>query len=190
MTMTINRRNLLWLVPLFLFLSSPLWEPSVASFLKPRGGYNAGQERADEKQAQNFVMDALTLTMSSKGRIEWVIKADRAFTGRQGRLIDMIDVDAVYTGAGRDKIYIASNRGQYNIDQQHLILQDNVRVRKPLEKQELYTNLLHYYDSTKQVVSPGDVKIKGPDFSIQAGHMTYDLLSHAYDFSKGVVCRL
>ncbi|GBE12017.1 lipopolysaccharide-assembly, LptC-related [bacterium BMS3Abin13] len=185
----INRRNLLWLVPLFLFLSSPVWEPPVASFLKPRGGYNAGQERASGKQAQDFVMDALTLTMSSKGRIEWVIKASRAFTGKRGRMIDMIDVDAVYTGAGRDRIYIASKRGQYNIDRQHLILQDNVRVRKPLEKQELYTDLLHYYDRTKQVICPGDVKIKGPDFSIQAGHMKYDLLSHAYDFSKGVVCR-
>ncbi len=188
--MIINRRNLLWLVPLFLFLSSPLWEPSVASFLKPRGGYNAGREIANEKQAQNFVMDAMTLTMSTKGRVEWVIKAARAFTGSRGRMIDMVDVDAVYTGDGRDRIYVSSNRGRYNIDQQHLILQDNVRVRRPLEKQELYTNLLHYYDSTKQVVSPGDVKIKGPNFSIQAGHMNYDLLSHAYDFSKGVVCRL
>ncbi len=187
--MTINRRNMLWLVPLFLFLSSPVWEPPVASFLKPRGGYNAGREKTSEKQAQNFVMDAMTLTMSSKGRVEWVIKAARAFTGSRGRMIDMIDVDAVYTGAGRDKTYISSNRGRYNIDRQHLVLQDNVRVRKPLEKQELYTDLLHYYDRTKKVVSPGDVEIKGPDFSIQAGHMKYDLLSHAYDFSKGVVCR-
>ena len=35
-----NPRNLLWMLPLLLLVSSPLWVPPLSDFLTPRGGYN------------------------------------------------------------------------------------------------------------------------------------------------------
>ena len=184
-----NPRNLLWIIPLFLFLSSPLWKPSVTSFLKPRGGYDASSVGKDRQATQNFSMDSLTLTMTSKGRKTWVVKAESAFTGKTDGEIDMVGVDALYTGGGPDKTLITSKRGRYNISASHLVLMNNVIVRKPAARQVMKTEILNYYDKDKMVVSPVKVDLKGPDFSILAGRMDYDLISHGYDFGGRVRCR-
>lgn len=182
-----NPRNLLWLVPLALFLTSPLWKPGLASFLKPRGGYESTPQISfDEEPAQSFIMDSITITMSSEGRVEWVVNAERAFTGQSDKEIGMIDVDALYTDEEKNETTVTSSQGMYDVDARHLILMDNVIIRKPAAKQEMYTDLLHYYDAEKRVVSPGDVEIKGPEYSIKAGRLNYDLASKAYDFRERV----
>jgi len=182
-----NPRNLLWLVPLALFLTSPLWKPVLASFLKPRGGYEPPTMVSNEKEpSQSFIMDTITITMSNRGRVEWVVNAVRAFTGQSDKEIGMIGVDALYTDKNNDKTNITSSQGMYDVDKRHLILMDNVVIRKPATKQEMFTELLHYYDARKMLVSPGDVKIKGPDYSIEAGRLDYNLASNAYDFSDRV----
>jgi len=184
-----NTRNFLWIIPLGLFVTSPIWKPSVATFLKPRGGYDAGLAAQAGRRQQNFVMDSITITLTSKGKEEWLVKAKRAFTGKTDRELGMIGVDALYQGKN-EPITITSSRGTYFIDQRHLILIDNVIVRKPKAGEELYTDLLHYYDAGKMVVSPVPVEIKGPRFTLQAGRMDYDLSTDGYDFSEGVVVEL
>ncbi len=184
-----NSRNFLWIIPLGLFVTSPIWKPSVAAFLKPRGGYDARLAARAGRLQQNFVMDTITITLTSKGVEEWVVKAERAFTGKSDRELGMIGVDALYKGKN-EPITITSSRGTYYIDQRHLILIDNVVVRKPKAGEVLYTDLLHYYDAGKMVVSPVPVDIKGPQFSLQAGRMDYDLSTDGYDFSEGVTVEL
>lgn len=180
-----NSRNLLWIIPLVLFLTSPLWTPSVAAFLKPRGGYDAGLAAQAMQQQQNFVMDSITITMTSNGQEDWVVNAQRAFTGKTDQELGMIDVDALYKGKN-EPITISSNRGTYFINERHLILIDNVIIRKPKAGEELFSDLLHYYDASKMLISPVAVDIKGKKFSLQAGRMDYDLTTDGYDFSKRV----
>ena len=184
-----NTRNLLWIIPLALFVSSPLWRPSVVAFLSPRGGYDAGLAALSSQQQQNFVMDSITITLTSKGKEEWVVNAKRAFTGKTDRELGMIEVDAQYQGKN-EPITITSNRGTYFIEERHLILIDNVIIRKPKAGEELYTDLLHYYDAGKMVTSPVNVDIKGPKFSLRAGRMDYDLSTDGYDFSERVIVEL
>jgi len=184
-----NLRNLLWMIPLGLFLTSPLWKPSVAAFLTPRGGYDAELAAQASQREQNFVMDAITITLTSNGREEWVVNAKRAFTGKTDKELGMIDVDALYTGKN-ERMTVTSNRGTYFVDERHLILIDNVVIHKPKSGEELYTDLLHYYDATKMAVSPVDVDIKGPKFSLQAGRMDYELSTDGYDFSERVSVEL
>jgi LPS export ABC transporter protein LptC len=185
-----NPRNLLWIIPLGLLASSPLWKGHVAAFLAPRGGYDATVAEAYTRQSQNFIMDNITITLSNNGRVEWRIKAERAFTGKSDREIGMIEVEALYTSKGKDPVTISSNRGTYFMDDRHLILIDNVVLDKPAKHEALYTDLLHYYDATKMVISPVDVDIQGPDFDLQAGRMDYDLSSDAYDFNDRVIVEL
>jgi len=184
-----NSRNLLWIIPLALFVSSPLWKPSVAAFLKPRGGYDPQLAAMAARQQQHFVMDSITLTLTTMGKEEWIINARRAFTGKTDRELGMIDVDALYEGKDQP-ITITSNRGTYYLDERHLILIDNVVIRKPKAGEELYTDLLHYYDATKMLVSPVDVDIKTQTFTLQAGRMDYDLTTDGYEFSNRVSVEL
>jgi hypothetical protein len=59
----ITRRNLLWLIPLLLFVSYPLWRSSAAAFLSPRGGYDASL--ANRKlDAHNFDLGGVHITQS------------------------------------------------------------------------------------------------------------------------------
>jgi len=182
-----NPRNLLWILPLAVSLVSPLWLPAAKSFLRPRGGF--GQETPSTpgvEQKQQFVMDTVTITMSTAGRVEWTINADQAFTIKSDREIGMLKVDAVYEGDEEDKTHITSSRGQYDIDQGHLTLIDDVVIVKPATKQEMYTDLLNYYNTSRTVVCPGKVKLVGPDFTIRAGRLDYDLARHSYDFGGRV----
>ncbi|MDW7772992.1 MAG: LPS export ABC transporter periplasmic protein LptC [Desulfobulbaceae bacterium] len=180
-----NSRNLLWVVPLALFLTSPLWKPALTDFLQPRGEYETSSRDADEP-VQNFIMDVITITLSNKGRVEWVVNAQQAFTGQTDKEIGMIDVDALYTDQNNDNTHITSSEGMYDVDKRHLILIDNVVIRKPAAGQEMFTELLHYYDAVKMAISPGDVEITGPKYTIEAGRLDYNLATNAYDFSKRV----
>ena len=179
-------RNLLWILPLAIILSSPLWQSYVAEFLTPRGGYDAKVAAAYKRQSQNFIMDQVSITLSTNGEVTWRINAERAHTGKTDRDIGMIEVDAHYTAKGKAPIHITSNKGWYQMDNQHLTLLENVIVRKPEQNEALFTDILHYYDATKMLVSPVNVDIQGPKFEVEAGRMDYDLATEAYDFSKRV----
>ena len=186
-----NPRNLLWLIPLIFFVTSPLWIPGVRTFLKPRGGFEPASVVPNPgQQKQQFIMDEITITMSSAGRVEWIINAERAYTIKSDKEIGMIEVDAVYTADEDDKAHITSGRGKYNVDTKHLTLIDNVVIVKPTAQQEMYTDLLHYYNTKKMVVCPGDVELRGPDFTVEAGRLDYDLARHRYDFSGRVKVEL
>ena len=179
-------RNLLWLIPVGILASSPLWKGYVADFLKPRGGYDEVAERAYQEQSQDFVMDDVLLTFSAEGVRTWTIKAEQAQTGETDREIYMTDVDALYHKKGESPLTITSKKGKYHLDDHHLTLIDDVVIVKPLQHEELYSDLLHYYDTTKMLVSPGDVEIKGPKFNLKAGRMDYDVSTGAYDFNDRV----
>lgn len=182
-----NPRNLLWLIPLALLVSSPLWKPALTDFLTPRGGFDSSvvDPLADGPE-ENFIMDSITITMFNWGREEWIVNAKRAFTGNSDREIGMEEVDAVYTGEDQDRTHITSSRGMYTVDERHLILIDDVVIIKPVSMQEMYTDLLHYYNNDKLVVCPGEVELRGPDFTITAGRLDYDMRNDNYDFGGGV----
>lgn len=183
-------RDLLWIVPLALFVTSPLWQPAVADFLRPRGDFDQNKAVSAIQNEQNFLMDAVTLTLSSNGKEEWLIKAERAQTGKNDRVIEMVEVDATYIGKDRPPTHIVSRRGKYLLNDRHLVLIDDVVISRPQSQEVLYTDLLHYYDDTKMAVSPGAVELQGPDFTLKGGRMDYDLSTDGYDFGDHVEVNL
>ncbi len=184
-----NPRNLLWLLPLALLLTSPLWKFPVAAFLKPPGGYDEVAAKVAAEKTRHFVLDSIIISLSSQGRNTWIINADKAFTGKSDRDIGMENIDAVYISKDQEKTYVTSNQGSYKIDKRHMTLTDDVVIRKPAKQQEMYTELLHYYDADKMIVSPVDVMIQGPDFTIFGGRLDYDLVSDAYEIGDRVLCK-
>ena len=186
-----NPRNLLWSIPLAIFLLSPLWQPPVARFLTPRGGYNPKlAEIGEQAPTQNFSMDQVSITLTSGGKEEWQIDADRAYTGEDDHVIEMTGVNAMYIGKEKDPTNITSLRGRYRIDERHLTLIERVVINQPTKNQQLFSELLDYYDTTKMVVSPGPVRLQGPKLKLSADRMDYDLASDGYDFSGDVKVRM
>lgn len=187
-----NPRNLLWLLPLLLFATNPLWMPPLGAFLTPRGGYNpkAAQVKDDESPMQNFLMERVAITMTSKGMEEWQIDAERAFSGDRAHEIEMEAVSAMYIGTEKEPINIESRQGSYRVDTRQLILSDHVKVVKPLQNQVMLSERLDYDDATKKLVSPGKVSIQAPDMRLEAGHMDYDFKTEGFDFTKRVKVNL
>ncbi len=179
-------RNLLWIIPVSVIAASPLWKEYMAEFLKPRGGYDEVAQRAYQEQSQDFVMDDVVISFTTEGAQTWTIKAEQAQTGASDREIYMVNVDALYHKKGESPINITSKNGTYHMDDQHLTLIDDVVIVKPLQYEEMYSDLLHYYDTTKMLVSPGDVEIKGPKFNLKGGRMDYDVSTGGYDFNNRV----
>ncbi len=183
-----NPRNLLWMLPLLLFVTSPVWHPMLHRFLTQRGGYNIKLTQAPQEGSamENFVMNRVAITMTSQGMEEWQIDAERAFTGQHEHEIDMEEVKAMYIGSKHDPVNIQSHKGMYRIDTRFLVLSDKVKVDKPTEHQLLLSERLEYDDTTKKLVSPGKVYIQTPDMKIDAGHMNYDSKTEDFDFTKRV----
>ncbi|WP_028580826.1 LPS export ABC transporter periplasmic protein LptC [Desulfogranum japonicum] len=142
------------------------------------------------RNEQHFIMDTVTITLTSNGKKEWTINADRAFTGNSDRDIKMEKVKARYIGKNRPPTHIDSEKGHYFINDRHLLLIENVVVSRPLSREVMYTQLLHYYDANKMAISPGHVELEGPSFNLEAGRMDYDLSTDGYDFSEGVKVNL
>ena len=186
-----NPRNLLWMLPLLLFATSPLWQPSVSAFLAPRGGYNPKlAQPQDESPMQNFVMDSVAITKTTKGKEEWQIDAERAYTGEQDHEIEIEQVGAMYIGAEKEPINIESRKGTYLIDKRHLVLTDHVKVVKPTQNQVMLSERLEYDDVSKMLVSPGKVFIQAPDMKLNAGRMDYDFSTEGFDFTNRVKVNL
>ena len=187
-----NPRNLLWMLPLLLFAVSPLWMPPVSAFLTPRGGYTSKttQSKDESSPMQNFVMEQVAITMTSKGMEEWQIDAERAFTGEREHEIEMEEVSAMYIGTRKEPINIESRKGSYRVDTRQLILSDHVKVVKPMQNQVMLSERLEYDDATKKLVSPGKVFIQAPDMRLDAGHMDYNFKTEGFDFTNRVKVNL
>lgn len=186
-----NPRNLLWFLPLLLFVTSPLWQPLLAAFLTPRGGYNPKLvQPQDESPTQNFLMEAVSITLATDGQEEWQIDAARAYTTGKEQALQMEEVSAMYIGAKRDPINIESRKGSYLIDKRHLLLTDQVIITKPTKNQVLFSERLEYDDADKMLVSPGKVSIKAPNMRLDAGRMDYDFSTEGFEFSDRVKVKL
>ena len=187
-----NPRNLLWLLPLLLFVTNPLWMAPVSAFLAPRGDFNPKTAKAkeDDSPMQNFLMERVAITMTSKGMEEWQIDAERAFTGERDHEIEMEAVSAMYIGTKKEPINIESRKGSYQVDTRQLILSDHVKVVKPMQNQVLLSERLEYDDATKKLVSPGKVFIQAPDMRLDAGHMDYNFKTEGFDFTNRVKVNL
>ncbi len=185
----ITRRNLVWLIPFLLFLSFPLWQRPAASFLAPRGGYDASL--AERKlDAHNFNMDTVHITQSENGIKTLEIEAKRAYTGKTVNEFNMEEVDAVITGTNNEQTYITSRNGIFDKQTAILTLIDEVVVMKPKDKSELYTDLLVYHNKTHMAYSPGKTQVIGDGFEIRGHNLQANTLTKSYKIDGRVRCKL
>ena len=175
----INRRNGIWLIPLFFFLTFPLWRIPVAAFLAPRGGYDPGfaNRQSDE---HHFVIENTDIIQFERGKKTADIKAGKALTGKLPNDFILENVNADILAKNGEKTHITARDGLYNTISRKLTLANNVLVVRENDKFTLNTDLLNYYDDTKKAVCPGKTTVTGDGVKISGGSMTYDLIKRTY----------
>ncbi len=187
--LTLNRRNLVWLIPVLMIISFPLWRLPVSSFLTPRGIEENSVEPGAEDQ-HNFLMQKVIIVQNQAGKKTAEIRARQAYTSDKPDEFVLISVDADMFDEQGDLINIIAESGIYNIQTKHLILNKKVVVNRVAQNQQLYTDLLHYYDDKRLIDSPVPTRMVAEQAEINGSSLKYDIVSGQYLIGGRVYCLL
>lgn len=175
----LNRRNLLWLIPLFLLSSFPVWRLPLASFLQPRGTYDPVAEEGIQDR-HNFAMDKVIIIQNQAGKTTAEIRAEQALTSDKPHEYILITVDADLYSEENDQVKIRAQKGLYNTETRQLTLSGSVHVERIATKQQLFSELLYYFDHNRTIKSPGATRLLGEQIEIKGSSLDYDIVSGHY----------
>ncbi len=184
----INRRNIILFIPIFLFVTFPLWRIPVTKFLAPRVDNEPAGEKHQSGTTHDFEMEGVTILQNQNGKKTATIRAKVAQTGENPNEFVLEWVDADVIGDKSEVTNIIAQTGLYNVDTKLLILEKNVIIRRVEDKQTMRSDYVVYNDKKRTVVSPGKTEFIGEDFNIVGGSMNYDIKTESYRLSKRVHC--
>ena len=177
--MTLKRRNLVWLIPVLMIATFPLWRLPLSSFLAPRGLDENSVATGTEKE-HDFIMQKVLITQNQAGKKTAEIRARQAYTSDKPDEFVLVDIDSdLYDDQG-DMVNIKADSGIYNTQTRHLILNKNVVVSRDSEKQQLFTDLLHYYDEKRIIDSPVPTRMVAERAEIRGSSLRYDIVTGQY----------
>jgi LPS export ABC transporter protein LptC len=182
-------RNTIWLIPLAIIITYPLWSIPTGKFLAPRGNFDEKKaEQAETKQV--FTMQDVKIIQNEQGHKSAEIVAKHARSDEDPNILILDDVNADLFDNNNEVTNIVAKQGDYNMATKMLTLIENVVVDKVKDKQQLYTELLHYDNIKNTVNCPGPTKIKGEDFEVDGGNLFYDIKTRSYILANRVSCNI
>ena len=181
-------RNTIWLIPLLVIVTFPLWSIPVGNFLTPRGDFGLKPELKKKPASHNFNMDTVKILQNQKGEKTALIRARRAHTGEDPNILIMEFVNADLFDKEGNITKIIANTGKYSTTSKTLTLSDDVVVNKTVDKQFLYTDLLLYDSDKRTVHCPGKTRLEGEKVEIDGGSLDYDIKTGTYVIDKRVRC--
>jgi len=178
--MRFESRNTIWIVPLALFLTAPFWYGAAARFLAPTDSLATD---ASAHAETNFTMEGVVFSQFREGRKEWQANSRRLYTGEDENDFLMEDVQAVFFTADRAgkprQVDIVGDQAQYNDVSKILTLTGDVVVRNS-DGYEMQTQVLRYFDSSRQLKADTGVLVTGKEFEVKGRTLEYDLKSGNY----------
>ena len=187
--LTLNRRNLIWLIPTLLIITFPVWRLPVGSFLAPRVSENDPVEQIDEDQ-NNFVMQKVVIAQNQAGKKTAEIRSWQAYTSDKPNEFVLVSVDADLFDDEGNRVNIVAESGIYNTLTKHLILSSKVVVDRIDQNQKLYTDLLHYYEDKRIIQSPVATRMVADNAKITGSSLHYDIVTGQYLIDGRVYCIL
>jgi LPS export ABC transporter protein LptC len=181
----LNRRNLLWLIPLLLIISFPVWRLPVAAFLQPRGSYDPGSGEQNQ-DSHNFVMDKVIIMQNQAGKTTAEISADQALTSEKPNEFVLVAVYADLYGEDDELVKISARKGIYNTETRELTLIGDVHVNRVATRQQLFTELLYYFDHNRTIKSPGATRLLGEQVELNGSSLDYDIITGQYQIGGRV----
>lgn len=171
-------RNILWLLPLLLLVSWPIWGERVTLFLSPHESFNSS-DKASVPPPRNFSMDDVVFLQDKQGQRDWRIVTKRLHTVGDQSKLQMESIDAVVFREQESRFHIISDSGLYDTEAEVLTLTDNVEV-KTAEGYKIKTPVLQYHERGQKIKTESAVDISGKDIKIKGRGLTYDMQSGAY----------
>ena len=168
------RRNTIWLIPLALILTYPLWHIPLGAFLAPRGGVDSDYGK-EKKEGYNFRLQEPIIFEYKDGRKSAVIRAVSGYSTENPDeyALDAVDAD-VFNQSG-DLTHIVAKKGVFQSMDRLLTLIDDVVINKPDDNQQLYSDLLYYDDQKQTVTCPGPTRLHGDGISVSGANFFYDV---------------
>ena len=172
----LNRRTLVWLIPVLMIATFPVWQLPISSFLTPRGLEESNVDATTEKE-HDFVMQKVLITQNQAGEKTAEIRARQAYTSDKPDEFVLVDIDSDLFDDQGDMVNIKADSGIYNTQTRHLILNKNVVVSRDSQKQQLFTDLLYYLDDKRIIDSPVPTRMIAEGAEIKGSSLRYDIVT-------------
>lgn len=185
----ITPRNSLWLIPLLLIITFPIWKIPVASFLAPRGGYDP-KIFDDTNVSHNFTMDKINIQQSEGSMKTADIRAAKALTSKNPNEFVLTKVNADIFNDDGELTNIKAKRGVYNTRTRRLKLDRNVVVTNKEKGFTMKTSQLFYFHHLRKVRCPQRTVFKGDGIVIRGSSFYYDINRGHYEVGGRVVCTI
>ena len=169
------KRNSVWILPLLLILTGPLWWAKAGDLLKPRGGVVVVNRDSLDPQTHTFVMGQAVFTSYINDREEFVLKAAHVRSGMHEEQLELEDVKAEFAGKDGRSTVMTGGEAYYDKDRQVITVIDNVRIQTP-DGQLVKTEALRYLVRYRKVKTAEDVWLGDKSFQVRGGNLFYDLV--------------
>jgi len=186
-------RNLLWIIPLAVLLSLPLWKPLAVDFLSPDRGkiIPPVPSLTNTRALTSTEMDGVHFEQSKNGIREWLLTATRLYSTENDSNMELEDVSARFFGStgNNRETDIRSQKARYNTETKQLILKGNVVVQNQ-KGYEMRTESLEYVAVDKKIRTTSAVNVKGSNIEVSGNRLLYDTVTGNYSLEGNVVCKV
>ena len=172
-------RNILWILPLLLALTGPLWWEGAARFLSPHSDFTM-EGHGTQQKASTFSMDDVHFVQHRAGEKEWRILVDKLYTVGDESHLRLEKVDAVLFERNKGKFHILSKDGAYDTKKKILGLNGNVRVINVAEGYEISSPSLTYLDASRRIKTSSKVKVLSKNMAVRGKGLDYDMKTGDY----------
>lgn len=178
-------RNLLWMLPVTLAVTGPLWWGGAAVMLSPQSSDPAANRSRTEQRPQAFVMDDVLIKQHVDGVEVWDIRSKQASSFDSGETLLFEGIVADLYRDNEVLFHIVSNGGQHEQKKQSLELSGDVLV-KHKKGGTLETQQLFYLEKTSRITTKTPVRMTGEGMEVRGEGFDYDLNTGAYMVSGRV----
>ncbi|HIJ90879.1 MAG: LPS export ABC transporter periplasmic protein LptC [Desulfobulbaceae bacterium] len=175
-------RNILWVLPVALLLSWPIWGGAITRLLAPRGDLAAKLAAPPQTTTTGagFSMEGILFSQLKNGVRDWQIQAKRLYAGKDQDIMQLETVEAQVFKNDQRRFVITGQEGEYNNKKKNLILRNRVNVQA--EKGFLVqSDSISYDDQTHRITTKMPVRISDKDIDIRGNGMDYDMRNDSYD---------
>ena len=166
------KRNYIWLLPLLLAITGPLWWGAASWLLGPRSG-GASVTPPGERQLNTFVLHRVALSQARNGLDDLFVEAEQVNSGKAADELEMLGVTGVMTGKERS-LKFSGGIARYEPEGQVLSVGEQVKMATS-DGYQLTVDRLRCLTATRQIDSDKVFNLTGPGLKLSGRNFLYSL---------------
>lgn len=178
------RRNYIWLLPLLLAITGPLWWGAAGSLLGPRSsGVNVTPPT--ERLLNTFVLHRVALSQARNGIDDLFVEAEQVNSGKAVDELEMLGVTGVMTGKERS-LKFSGGKARYEPVKQVLTVGEQVLMATS-DGYRLNVEMLRCLTATRQIDTDKVFNLTGPGLKLTGQSFLYSLPTGDFQIGGRVV---